>query len=481
MESTSAGRNWQFAAVFAALTLALGLTRLYDHLLFHSLTELFAVAVAATTFILAWNTRRLLQNHYLLLVGIASLCVAAIDLVHTLSYSGMGVLKGIGPNTPTQLWIAGRYLESVSFLLAPLFLVRKLKPALALAICAAAAALLMVSVFAGVFPVCYVEGAGLTPFKIRSEYAVSAIFAASAVLLYRRRACFERFVYWQLGAAILLMTAAEAAFTLYSNVYGAANVAGHLLRFVADGLIYRAIVVTGLVRPYGLLFRELKRSEERYRAFIAGSAEGMCRIEVEGSVEAGLAVEEQVRRLLAGARIAECNDAFARMRGFENAAAVSGAPLAGVLDAFEPGAAALLEEFVRGGYRTDAVVAHERNAEPGRYIAGSLSGVVENGRLVRAWSIERDITERRLASIERDKLIADLRHALAEVKTLSGLLPICAHCKKVRDDQGYWTQVEAYLGQKTGVLFSHGICPDCVRQLYPGYTIGARLPPERPA
>ena len=62
---------------------------------------------------------------------------------------------------------------------------------------------------------------------------------------------------------------------------------------------------------------------------------------------------------------------------------------------------------------------------------------------------------------------ARLCHALAEIKTLSGLLPICSKCKKIRDDQGYWQLVEVYIQDRADVEFSHGICPDCAEELYP--------------
>ncbi|OGV63950.1 MAG: hypothetical protein A3K19_00335 [Lentisphaerae bacterium RIFOXYB12_FULL_65_16] len=75
--------------------------------------------------------------------------------------------------------------------------------------------------------------------------------------------------------------------------------------------------------------------------------------------------------------------------------------------------------------------------------------------------------ERQRAAVERERLLGELRRALAEVHTLSGLLPICAHCKKIRDDAGYWTHVETYVHQHSGARFSHGICPDCMRQVYP--------------
>ena len=66
-----------------------------------------------------------------------------------------------------------------------------------------------------------------------------------------------------------------------------------------------------------------------------------------------------------------------------------------------------------------------------------------------------------------DELIKDLQRALADVKTLSGLLPICAGCKKIRDDRGYWQQVEEYISNRSEARFTHGYCPDCIRRLYP--------------
>jgi two-component system, OmpR family, response regulator VanR len=73
-------------------------------------------------------------------------------------------------------------------------------------------------------------------------------------------------------------------------------------------------------------------------------------------------------------------------------------------------------------------------------------------------------------NIELEKVNQDLQHALAEVKTLSGLLPICAHCKKIRDDQGYWNQIETYMAKRIDVEFTHGICPNCAVKFYPEIT-----------
>jgi PAS domain S-box-containing protein len=91
------------------------------------------------------------------------------------------------------------------------------------------------------------------------------------------------------------------------------------------------------------------------------------------------------------------------------------------------------------------------------------------GKIISTVSISRDITERKKAEAEREKLITQLQDALADVKLLSGLVPICANCKKIRDDQGYWTQIESYIQDRSDAKFSHSICPDCAAKLYPNY------------
>lgn len=82
--------------------------------------------------------------------------------------------------------------------------------------------------------------------------------------------------------------------------------------------------------------------------------------------------------------------------------------------------------------------------------------------------IVRDITERKRVEEEREQLIVELQDALGQVKTLSGLLPICSSCKKIRNDEGYWSQIEAYIQEHSDAVFSHGICPECAKKLYPG-------------
>lgn len=85
--------------------------------------------------------------------------------------------------------------------------------------------------------------------------------------------------------------------------------------------------------------------------------------------------------------------------------------------------------------------------------------------------LKQEIRERKLAEAEKQRLIGELTEALVKVKSLSGLLPICASCKKIRNDKGYWQQIEAYIRDHTEADFSHGICPDCAKKLYPDLDI----------
>ncbi|MEJ2696301.1 MAG: response regulator [Candidatus Sulfobium sp.] len=84
-------------------------------------------------------------------------------------------------------------------------------------------------------------------------------------------------------------------------------------------------------------------------------------------------------------------------------------------------------------------------------------------------ALREEIERRTAIQQEREILIDELQHALAEVKTLSGLLPICAACKKIRDDTGYWRQIEEYISRHSEAEFTHGICPECAKKLYPEY------------
>jgi signal transduction histidine kinase len=280
-------RHWgQLFSVFvwAAILLGLYLTSLYSYLLFHSLVEIFGMVVAGAMFMVFWNARHLLDDGYFLYLGIAYLFVALVDLIHTLAYKGMGVFAGYDANLPTQLWILARYLESASLLVALLFVGRRLNPYPVLIAYTAVLALAFVAIFAWcLFPVCYVEGVGLTPFKKISEYVISLILAVGIVVLFGRRRAFDRDVLRLLVVSVLLTIGSELAFTFYVGVYDLSNLAGHILKVISFYLIYQALVRMSLVKPLDLMFANLARSEARLQRAQAVGHVGSWEYDIAGA------------------------------------------------------------------------------------------------------------------------------------------------------------------------------------------------------
>lgn len=292
-------------------------------LVFHSLVELISIATGFSIFIFYWLSRKRIENPFYLFLGIGSFFIGFIDLLHVLSYQGMNVFEGFDSNLPTQLWIASRYLQLFTIIIA--LVMRKIKihevNVLLIYIVVTLSTILAIFVFK-IFPTCFIEGEGLTPFKKISEYIISLGLIGSIFLLKLRKEEFAQNIRQNLYLFFILTALSELAFTFYISVFGISNVIGHLFKLLANLFLFRSILIIGLKDPYNIIFRELKQREE------------------------------------------------------------------------------------------------------------------------------------------------DLEEKLKHIKTLSGLLPICSSCHKMRDDKGYWHRVEEYLHSHTDAELTHGICPECVEKLY---------------
>ena len=139
---------------------------------------------------------------------------------------------------------------------------------------------------------------------------------------------------------------------------------------------------------------------------------------------------------------------------------------AGLIDTSDPRLEALIEQRKRTGRAHGELMARRKD---GTMFPVEVSSVVFENREgdPRTCLIMRDISDRKGAEAERERLIRELQEALAKVRTLSGLLPICASCRKIRDKQGAWQHLEVYIRKNSEADFTHGICPDCRRTLYP--------------
>ncbi|MFP4393920.1 MAG: MASE3 domain-containing protein [Anaerolineales bacterium] len=247
------------------LIIGLYLTSLYNFLLFHTLVEIFSIVIAYSIFILAWNSQRWIDNNYLLFIGIAYLFVGGVDLLHTFSYGGLQIFPAYGTDLPTQLWIAGRYLQAVSLLVAPFFMHRKLNLRWILVGYTVITTLLVASIFGRVFPTCHIEGVGLTPFKKISEYIISLILGLAIWTLWREEHHFDQRVLRWLTLALVFTIVSELAFTFYIGVYDFSNLIGHYFKIAAFYLIYKALIQTGIRDPYALMFHNLSQNRDKLR------------------------------------------------------------------------------------------------------------------------------------------------------------------------------------------------------------------------
>ncbi len=246
-----------------------------------------------------------------------------------------------------QLWIGARFIESLTLVLGFVYLSHGRKPNVIKVFVAYSVVTLMLilSIFTWkVFPECFIEGFGLTPFKKISEYIICTILLAAVFLLQKNRLKFDIQIYRLLFVSILCTMISELAFTFYVSNYGFSNLVGHYFKLFSFYLIYLAIIRTGMEEPYALIFREIESANQKLKA--------------------------------------------------------------------------------------------------------EISMKIESER-------------------KREQLIVELKNALEEIKTLKGIIPICANCKKIRDDTGYWNQLEYYISTHSDAKFSHGICPDCMEKLYP--------------
>jgi signal transduction histidine kinase len=241
-----------------------------DYLLFHSIAELFAVVIAFCIFVILFNSLPYQNKGFMIILGFGYACVGLFDFIHMLSYEGMGLFTEFTSNLPTQLWIMGRFFESITILAASVFIIRRVNARYVAGIYAITTVMLLLSVFRwGIFPDCLVQPDGLTTFKIVSEYIIIAILAGALIynIKYNRGLISTNAFYYAI-AAIILKIIAELFFTMYVGVYDEFNMVGHVFKYISYYFIYRAVVQLSIREPYEELQvskDELFESREQYK------------------------------------------------------------------------------------------------------------------------------------------------------------------------------------------------------------------------
>lgn len=218
-----------------------------------------------------------------------------------------------------------------------------------------------------------------------------------------------------------------------------------------------------LARLVPAIDRELREAESRRERRRGEAAIAHLAAIVESSADAviGMALDGTVTSWNSGAE---------KTYGYSSSEAI-GRPISIVAPPVSAGEISHIFQKIKQGERVERYETI-RVKKDGTPIDVSLTiSPIKNaaGEITGISAIERDITSRKRTEGERNRLIDELKEALTKVKTLSGLLPICASCKKIRDDKNDWQPLEVFIKARSDADFSHGMCPDCMEKLYPEY------------
>lgn len=237
-----------FILILISFSIAVGLA---NYLLFHTVIELFSILIAFGITIIAIN--KVAKNYtgkMLLFLGIAYSFVGFFDLLHVMTYKGMGIFSNNSANLPTQLWVTARLFESISFLFAFYYLKKPLNIKKVIISYTSISILILASIFNGYFPDAYIEGRGLTTFKIFSELIVISIMLKVFFMLRKRRKKLGIQTYKFLMNATVTTIIAELCFSVYIDVYGFFNMTGHIFKAISFYFVYKAIVEKSIKDPY---------------------------------------------------------------------------------------------------------------------------------------------------------------------------------------------------------------------------------------
>ena len=240
-------RIWILPAVFSVLLIVVSIE---NYLLFHTLAELFSIMVCVLMFVIARETSNFSSEPFLMYLATGYIWIAVIDVLHTLVFKGMSIFPIEVANHSTQFWISARYSEALILLTAPFFFKRSFAYVRYFVLFGVLAITFYLLIMYGYFPDSYIEGQGLTPFKIISEYIIIALLLLTLLHFYLKSELLDKTIFPFLIVSIIFTICAELAFTFYVDVYGLSNLAGHIFKIFSFWLIFYSIVRNSLRMPY---------------------------------------------------------------------------------------------------------------------------------------------------------------------------------------------------------------------------------------
>ncbi len=280
--------------------LALVATRFYSHALFHTMAELFAVAVQFSLFTVVWHSRRHIDSGPLLLIGASAASIAGLDALHMLTYEGAGLLPST-PAVPMQLWIAARGIQAGSLLVASRYTDRTPVAWRVLALTSLLGAAAVALTATGALPALLGSG-GLASLRSAADWATVLALGATLYRFSRTPDAFPPAVASLVQRSVAAVIGSQSLISLAPDPSTVIHLVGHLLRIVGAYALYRAVVVSVLEEPQALLFREISlrnaRLEDAQRALRRAKERSDAMGSVAGMIARGDEVDTVIARAL---------------------------------------------------------------------------------------------------------------------------------------------------------------------------------------
>ena len=242
---------------------------------FRSFIDLFSIIVAAGIFIVAWNARKITESWFLIILGVGYLFVGILTVTPTASF-----LAQLSLNIATQFRLTGRFFEAVTLIASFIFIGKKFQNTktreffayLVFAIYLLLFnALFFLIYFSKTFPAAYINGQGATNFKIISEYVISTLFVLSLYLLLKKKSQLDKKTVFFFSLSIICGIIGELFFARSQSSQDWQNVFAHTSQFISYYLLYKAVIGISLENPFALIFKNLKKSEERFEMALKSS------------------------------------------------------------------------------------------------------------------------------------------------------------------------------------------------------------------
>jgi len=260
--------------IFIAFIFYLSFLSVRDYYVFHSAAELFSSIIGFGIFIVALNTYKISRNDFVMVLGMGYGYVAILDIMHAFAYDDLNIFANGSTNMVVQFWITARFFSLCTLLVSSFYIHKDAKrpkyPILVVVYAAAFILAVLAIMYFRIFPTCYIDGKGLTQFKILSEYTIALGLCNIAFSFYKSRKLMDKRLFYYLEASIFLMVVYEILFTLFVVPTDATALTGHVIKVISFYCMYRAIIVTGLQRPFDILTHRLDnlREEEKQRIYM---------------------------------------------------------------------------------------------------------------------------------------------------------------------------------------------------------------------